>query len=82
MTRGKLCAVVWCASLPFFESVYHIGSLGRKTVKGQAGLPVRTKIVIKGIKHAHISTVHDYIFLKTGTTLKDLSDNESCTQQR
>lgn len=81
MTRGEIaCCSLVCFSALLRECLSY-WLLG-KTVKGQAGLPVRTKIVIKGIKHAHISTVHDYIFLKTGTTLKDLSDNESCTQQR
>lgn len=50
--------------------------------KDKQGLSKRIKIVIKVITHAHISTDHDYIFLKTGTTLSDLSDNESRTQQK
>lgn len=74
---GKLCDEIWCASLPLFENVYHILSLGRKTVKGQAGFTSKDKKIRKIIKHACISTEHDYIFLKKGTTLKDLSDNES-----
>lgn len=48
-----------------------------KLSKDRQGLPVRIKKVRKIIKHACISTEHDYIFLKKGTTLKDLSDNES-----
>lgn len=53
-----------------------------KLSKNKQSLPARKKVVIKVITHAHLSTEHDYIFLKTETTLSDLSDNESCTQQK
>lgn len=71
--------VLLCPSLRVFII---LAAWEEKLSKGKQGLPARIKVVIKVVTHANISTEHDYIFLKTGTTLKDLSDNVSRTQQK
>lgn len=48
------CDEVWCASLPFFESVYHMALWEGKLSKDKQGLPARIKTVIKTLFHIKI----------------------------